>query len=245
MQIYVTDREKYENLVEENSGVRNTAYEQDLSIKSNAAKEWESSRNLRDIYNFKDKFEHNALTENAKLSFQGKETALLLATTDENGNYTGNLVIPVNPYRGEIHFDKSQLNATDDARFIILNKGDSDTAAEILSLSDLEKAQEFQDQEKTVIIVIDEKDKDIKISDILEEQKKEISESLDLSKDDLKEIDKIAHELMREEEKELSGISQSLEQEKPGNSTKLGRDENNMLRHNPEIESTPKVKELV
>lgn len=245
LQIYVTDREKYENLVEENSGVRNTAYEQDLSIKSNAAKEWESSRNLRDIYNFKDKFEHNALTENAKLSFQGKETALLLATTDENGNYTGNLVIPVNPYRGEIHFDKSQLNATDDARFIILNKGDSDNAAEILSLSDLDKAQEFQDQEKTVIIVIDEKDKDIKISDILEEQKKEISESLDLSKDDLKEIDKIAHELMREEEKELSGMNQSLDQEKPGNSTKLGRDENNMLRHNPEIESTPKVKELV
>ena len=57
--MYVTDREKYAELVEGNSGVRTTAYEQDLAIKqeilSNAGRMWDSARDLKDHYNFKDR----------------------------------------------------------------------------------------------------------------------------------------------------------------------------------------------
>lgn len=62
--MYVTDRDKYVELVEANSGVRTTAYEQDLAIKqeilSSAGKLWESARDLKMSYNFKDRFDENA-----------------------------------------------------------------------------------------------------------------------------------------------------------------------------------------
>ena len=246
LQMYVTDREKYAELVEGNSGVRTTAYEQDLAIKqeilSNAGRMWDSARDLKDHYNFKDRFDHNVLTESGRLSFQGKETALLLATTDENGRYTGNLVIPVNPYRGELNFSESRLEATEDARFIVLNQGDSDKPAEILTLNTLEQAQEFKDQEKTVIIALDEKDKDIKLSDVVDDSDK-ISEKL--SAEELKEIEKISDEILREEEKGLMAAQELENGEEKGNTQKLGRDENNILRHGQEEEHTPKIKELV
>lgn len=246
LQMYVTDREKYAELVEGNSGVRTTAYEQDLAIKqeilSNAGRMWDSARDLKDHYNFKDRFDHNVLTESGRLSFQGKETALLLATTDENGRYTGNLVIPVNPYRGELNFSESRLEATEDARFIVLNQGDSDKPAEILTLNTLEQAQEFKDQEKTVIIALDEKDKDIKLSDVVDDSDK-ISEKL--SAEELKEIEKISDEILRDEEKGLMAAQELENGEEKGNTQKLGRDENNILRHGQEEEHTPKIKELV
>lgn len=245
LQMYVTDRDKYVELVEANSGVRTTAYEQDLAIKqeilSSAGKLWESARDLKMSYNFKDRFDDNVLTQSSRLSFQGKETALLLATSDENGRYTGNLVIPVNPYRGEIHFNESRLEATDEARFVILNQGDSEKTAEILTLNTLEQAQEFKDQEKTVIIALDEQDKEMKISDLVEESDK-IAEKL--SSDDLKEIEEIAKEIIREEEQELIS-EQAFDREEKETNSPRGRDENNILRHVPEEEHTPKIKELV
>ncbi|GJI56972.1 conjugal transfer protein TraI [Rodentibacter sp. JRC1] len=246
LQMYVTDRERYVELVEADSGVRMTAYEQDLAIKreilSEASQMWENSRNLKDVYNFKDRFDDNVLTQSSRISFKGKESELLLATTDEEGRYTGNLVIPVNPYRGEIHYGESRLEATEDARFIILNQGDGDKPAEILTLNGLAQAQEFKDQEKTVIIVLDEQDKGLKVSDLVEEADR-IAEKL--SADDLKEIEQIAKEIIQEEDKELmSAQTLELSEEKETTSPR-GRDENNILRHAPEEEPTPKIKELV
>ena len=160
----------------------------------------------------------------------------------KNGRYTGNLVIPVNPYRGELNFSESRLEATEDARFIVLNQGDSDKPAEILTLNTLEQAQEFKDQEKTVIIALDEKDKDIKLSDVVDDSDK-ISEKL--SAEELKEIEKISDEILREEEKGLMAAQELENGEEKGNTQKLGRDENNILRHGQEEEHTPKIKELV
>ena len=66
-----------------------------------------------------------------------------------------------------------------------------------------------------------------------------------LSAEELKEIEKISDEILREEEKGLI-VEQDLEKgEEKGDSQKLGRDENNILRHTPEEEHTPKIKELV
>lgn len=247
LQVYVTDREKYAELVEKNSGVRTTAYEKELEIKqdilSHAENMWEKARNLQDSYKFKDRFEDNILTENSRLSFYGKETALLLAASDENGNYAGNVVIPVDPYRGQINFDQMRLEVTEDARFVILNQGDRDKTAEILTLNTLSEVQEFKDTEKTVIIALDDKDKDIKLSDLVDDSEKIAGK---LNTDDLKEVEEISKEIMREEEKDLAFATEALERgEEKESSSPRGRDENNILKHTPEEERTPKVKELV
>ena len=167
----------------------------------------------------------------------------MLAASDENGNYAGNVVIPVDPYRGQINFDQMRLEVTEDARFVILNQGDRDKTAEILTLNTLSEVQEFKDTEKTVIIALDDKDKDIKLSDLVDDSEKIAGK---LNTDDLKEVEEISKEIMREEEKDLAFATEALERgEEKESSSPRGRDENNILKHTPEEERTPKVKELV
>lgn len=81
----------------------------------------------------------------------------------------------------------------------------------------------------------------MKISDLVEESDK-IAEKL--SSDDLKEIEEIAKEIIREEEQELIS-EQAFDREEKETNSPRGRDENNILRHVPEEEHTPKIKELV
>lgn len=226
--------------------MRTTAYEKELEIKqdilSHAENMWEKARSLQDNFKFKDRFEDNVLTQSGRLSFHGKESELLLATTDENGNYSGNVVIPVNPYRGQIKFDEMRLDVTEDARFVILNQGDIDNSAKILTLNTLSEAQEFKDTEKTIIIALDDKDKDMTLSDLVDDSEK-IAEKLNT--DDLKEVEEITKEIVREEEKELVAAEMLEHSEEKETTSPRGRDENNILRHAPEEEHTPKVKELV
>lgn len=85
-------------------------------------------------------------------------------------------------------------------------------------------------------------DKDIKLSDVVDDSDK-ISEKL--SAEELKEIEKISDEILREEEKGLMAAQELENGEEKGNTQKLGRDENNILRHGQEEEHTPKIKELV
>lgn len=249
LQVYVSDREEYLRLVEQHSGVRATAYEQERAINRDkllsAQKQWDSAKRLLDQYNVKDRFENNALTQNSRISWQGRsETELLLATTNEEGRYTGNLVIPINPYRGEIHFDRSRLETTDDARFIVLNQGEENKPAEVLTLGNLEQAIKIEaNSEKTVMIALDEKDKDVKLSALIDGAE-QISDQL--SKEEIKELDEIVKDLLQEEQ-EYQLVAHGIENEDKENANSLRRDENNIIRHHQDeyVEQKTKDKELV
>lgn len=253
LQIYVSDVKEYINLIERNTGERLTAYEIDNNLRLQQAKDtWNGSKNLKDLYNFKDKFDDNILTHSSRLSFQGKTPELLLATTDENGRYTGNISLPVNPYRGEIDFDNVRLDTTDNARFVVLNQGDQSKEMEVLTISNLDKAIDMDlDTDKSVIVVLNDDDKNITLADVLEEKQKLNDDSV--LQEENKELDKLNQELISENENILnSEIKEDIESAKGTDNNKLGNDEVNILHHHSEEKDTKsgidkgvKEKELV
>ncbi len=240
IQIYVSNVEQYIQQVSTNAGERLTAYEIDNAMRlAEARATWENSRNLMDTYRHKDRFSDNLITHNSRLNFKSTESELLLPTTDGNNHYTGNYVLPVNPYRGTIDFENGRLDVTDNARFIVLNQGDSDKAIEILTLSDLDKAAQMNsDDNRTVIVVLDETDKELALSEVLSLKENKLEYDIVANED--KEIDRIISQLEQEDKSYLGKDNEEAEQQK---SNRLGNDETNILRHSDQERIDKGVKE--
>lgn len=241
-QQYVTDVDKYIEIVKRNSGLRDTAYEVDRKMQlAEAESNWNHSRQLSNT-RYKERFEDNLLTQNAKLHFLGNKGAeILLETVDRNGNYTGNLALQVNPYRGQMNLDNPRLDTIDNAQFVILHQGDSDKEMRVFTLDELDKIKDIKpENDQTIVIVLEDKEKDIKLSDVLASFES-INEPKEKELEIHKELEKLDHQY------EQFALKSEAETDK--DKQRLGNDEMNILRHQESetlrIDKGQKEKELV
>ena len=254
LQMYISDVKEYIELVNNNSGVRMTAFELDRehynAILDKAQNALDNAQEVKTYSNYSERFGDNILAQNGHLNLHAKETELLLPTIDEKGNYTGNLVFSVNPYRGDVDLSNVRLDATEEARFVVLNQGDITKDVEIVPLAELERLNDLKlEDDKTIIIALDTKDNAVDLSEIVNNEDEQIAEQLLIAES--KELDSLEKELNQEAEREITAEIKDKENEKDTSeaSNKLGRDEVNILEQRAEEEvkedRSIKVKELV
>lgn len=258
-QSYIYDIPKHvERIFFNNSGDRPTATEilekkgemQRVAAESenvrNVRQEWGSAQELNSV-KFSDKLPPK-LVENGH--FIGEKSEIILQVLNDEGSHRGNYHLPVNPYRGEVDFEKGYYQGANDGNLIVLNQGDEQKEVKNFHLTDLDKAIMSDTQEQSIIIKLNDKDAlelltNDKISNNINSELTDATQIYsELQKEDEKLLSTALNEIAREDKAEQSKDIENNQK------TRLGNDEVNILTHkNSELNQVEndkiKEKELV
>ncbi|WP_281111375.1 MobF family relaxase [Providencia rettgeri] len=247
VQLYVDDLEKWEKHIEYNTGERVTAHAK-LNYSENqkaniSLKEWNDSADIS-----------GKLAEKLPVSLQdiakysSKKQEILLPVHDEYGVQRGNYHIPVGIFSGTLDFELAHYKGADDGSIIVINKGDNELTPVVYEKTDIEQAINNDSTDSSIIIKLDEKDKND--TSQLELTKEEISlqeaiEEIIHSKDKTEiniPIDEKKERLMDniiDTKEEIShGIDYINEPDSKESDKRIRHDEENIVRHHPEKESS-------
>lgn len=256
VQAYINDVNQYvDRIFGNNSGERLTATEileqseqrqnlsQEMKLVLDERNTWQKGGDLN-TFRTSDRLPES-VKDNAR--FNGDTSEIVFRVMNDEGSHRGNYYVPINPYRGEIFFDRGHYEGARDGSIIVLNQGDEQKGIDQYPLSEIDKAILAASQDQSITVKLDDKHVD---NDVVgrenhagDELSKSVQEGLDLLKRDERELEIYAREVEREDQK-YHGKDDSL--------TQLGNNEANLIRKEPDTTQEPrhidkgiKEKELV
>ncbi|MFW9273027.1 hypothetical protein, partial [Glaesserella parasuis] len=132
-----------------------------------------------------------SVKDNAR--FNGETSEIVFRVMNDEGSHRGNYYVPINPYRGEIFFDRGHYEGARDGSIIVLNQGDEQKGIEQYPLSEIDKAILAASQDQSITVKLDDKHVD---NDVVgrenhagDELSKSVQEGLDLLKRDERELE--------------------------------------------------------
>lgn len=246
VQLYVDDLEKWEKHIEYNTGERVTAHAK-LNYSENqkaniSLKMWNESANIS--INLAKKLP-DILQSIAR--FSNKSQEILLPVHDEYGVQRGNYHIPVGIFSGTLDFESAQYKGANDGNIIVINKGDDELTPIVYEKKNIEQAISHDLTDSSIIIKLDEKDKNdhqvelTKEEISLQEAIEEIISSKDKTEIDIpinEEKERIMDNIIDMKEEISHGIDYISEYDNKDIDKRIRHDEENILRHTPEKESS-------
>lgn len=180
--------------------------------------------------------------------YSSKKQEILLPVHDEYGVQRGNYHIPVGIFSGTLDFELAHYKGADDGSIIVINKGDNELTPVVYEKTDIEQAINNDSTDSSIIIKLDEKDKndanqleltkeEISLQEAIEEiihskDKTEINIPIDEKKE------RLMDNIIDTKEEINQGIDYINEPDSKESDKRIRHDEENIVRHHPEKESS-------